>query len=89
MGGLGYGAPQQQAYGMPPNVYAQPYGRGYAQAAPAGYAPPPQGRKNSNITLVNALLTKNRLGKPVHLSRPIPAGPAAPAAGWPGGLLRD
>ncbi|KAK5655028.1 hypothetical protein OQA88_6787 [Cercophora sp. LCS_1] len=47
MSGLAYGAPQQQAYGMPPNVYAQPYGRGYAQAAPAGYgAPPPQGWAN-------------------------------------------
>jgi len=46
MGGMAYGAPQPQ-YGMPPNMYAQPYGRGY-QAAPAGYgAPPPQGTPSS------------------------------------------
>ncbi|KAK4659797.1 hypothetical protein QC762_113615 [Podospora pseudocomata] len=37
---MAYGAPQP--YGMPPNVYAQPYGRGYSQAVPAGYAAPPQ-----------------------------------------------
>jgi hypothetical protein len=42
--GIAYGT--QQPYGMPPNPYAQPYGRGYAQPlppAPAGYAVPPQG----------------------------------------------
>ncbi|KAK4648811.1 uncharacterized protein QC761_113615 [Podospora bellae-mahoneyi] len=37
---MAYGAPQP--YGMPPNVYVQPYGRGYSQAVPAGYAAPPQ-----------------------------------------------
>lgn len=43
MPGIAYGSPQQQPYGLPPNMYAQqPYGRGYAQAAPAGYAAPPQ-----------------------------------------------
>ncbi|KAK1757626.1 glycine-rich RNA-binding protein 4 [Echria macrotheca] len=47
MQGIAYGAPQQP-YGMPPNMYAQPYGRGYApQPAPTGYgAPPPQGWAN-------------------------------------------
>ena len=48
MPGIAYGS--QQPYGMPPNMYHQPYaGRGYAPAAPAGYAVPPQGtleRKN-------------------------------------------
>ena len=39
--GIAYGS--QQPYGMPPNMYHQPYGRGYAPAAPAGYAVPPQG----------------------------------------------
>ncbi|KXX79115.1 Glycine-rich RNA-binding protein 4, mitochondrial [Madurella mycetomatis] len=43
--GIAYGAPQQP-YGMPPNMYAQPYGRAYAQAAPAGYAVPPQAWAN-------------------------------------------
>lgn len=38
---VAYGAPQPQ-YGMPPNVYNPSYGRGYAQAAPTGYAAPPQ-----------------------------------------------
>lgn len=38
---VAYGAPQQ-GYGMPPNVYAQPYGRGYPQAPPYG-VPPQQG----------------------------------------------
>lgn len=43
MGGMSaYGAPQQQPYGMPPNPYAQSYGRGYPQAAPVGYGAPPQ-----------------------------------------------
>jgi len=47
MGGMAYGAPQQQ-YGMPPNVYAQPYGGrgGYAQAGPGYGAPPAQGWGN-------------------------------------------
>ncbi|KAK3995455.1 glycine-rich RNA-binding protein 4 [Cladorrhinum sp. PSN332] len=41
MQGVAYGAPQQ-GYGMPPNPYAQPYGRGgYPHPAPTGYAPPP------------------------------------------------
>ncbi|KAK4042071.1 hypothetical protein C8A01DRAFT_44847 [Parachaetomium inaequale] len=41
MPGIAYGT--QQPYGMPPNMYHQPYGgRGYAPAAPAGYAVPPQ-----------------------------------------------
>jgi hypothetical protein len=45
MPGIAYGTPQQP-YGMPPNMYAQPYGRGFQQA-PAGYgAPPPQGWAN-------------------------------------------
>ncbi|KAK3903466.1 hypothetical protein C8A05DRAFT_32803 [Staphylotrichum tortipilum] len=38
--GIAYGS--QQPYGMPPNMYHQPYGRGYAPSAPAGYAVPPQ-----------------------------------------------
>jgi len=45
---VAYGAPQPQ-YGMPPNVYNPSYGRGYAQAAPTGYAAPPQqGKKSSH-----------------------------------------
>ncbi|KAK4456578.1 glycine-rich RNA-binding protein 4 [Cladorrhinum samala] len=40
MQGIAYGAPQQ-GYGMPPNPYVQPYGRGYPHPGPAGYAPPP------------------------------------------------
>lgn len=48
MAGMGYGAPQQ-SYGMPPNAYAQPYGHGYAQAAPVAYgAPPPQQGNTKN-----------------------------------------
>ncbi|KAH6626009.1 hypothetical protein B0J18DRAFT_129037 [Chaetomium sp. MPI-SDFR-AT-0129] len=39
--GIAYGS--QQPYGIQPNVYQQPYGRGYAPQAPAGYAIPPQG----------------------------------------------
>ncbi len=39
--GIAYGT--QAPYGMPPNMYHQPYGRGYPPAAPAGYAAPPQG----------------------------------------------
>ncbi|KAG7292259.1 hypothetical protein NEMBOFW57_002294 [Staphylotrichum longicolle] len=39
--GIAYGT--QQPYGMPPNMYHQPYGRGYPPAAPTGYAVPPQG----------------------------------------------
>ncbi|KAK4234304.1 hypothetical protein C8A03DRAFT_47339 [Achaetomium macrosporum] len=40
--GIAYG--RQQPYGMPQNLYAQPYGRGYAQApASTGYVVPPQG----------------------------------------------
>lgn len=43
MQGIAFGSAPQQPYGMAPNLYAQPYGRGYP-AAPAGYAaPPPQG----------------------------------------------
>ncbi|KAL2134332.1 hypothetical protein VTI74DRAFT_461 [Chaetomium olivicolor] len=37
--GIAYGS--QQPYGMPPNVYAQAYGRGFAPAVPAGYTVPP------------------------------------------------
>ncbi|KAK4128358.1 hypothetical protein N657DRAFT_652063 [Parathielavia appendiculata] len=40
MPGIAYGT--QQPYGLPPNLYHQPYGRVYAQAAPAAYAVPPQ-----------------------------------------------
>jgi hypothetical protein len=39
--GIAYGT--HQPYGMPPNIYPQPYGRGYVQPAPAGYAVPLQG----------------------------------------------
>ncbi|AEO65726.1 uncharacterized protein THITE_2113039 [Thermothielavioides terrestris NRRL 8126] len=38
--GIAYGT--HQPYGMPPNIYPQPYGRGYVQPAPAGYAVPLQ-----------------------------------------------
>ncbi|KAL2261149.1 hypothetical protein VTK26DRAFT_4645 [Humicola hyalothermophila] len=44
MQGIAYGAQQQPPYGMLPNMYAQPYGRGYPQPAPAGYVVPPQGQ---------------------------------------------
>jgi hypothetical protein len=44
MPGIAYGT--QQPYGLPPNLYHQPYGRGYAPAAPAAYAVPPQGKWN-------------------------------------------
>ncbi|KAH6854432.1 hypothetical protein B0I37DRAFT_30387 [Chaetomium sp. MPI-CAGE-AT-0009] len=40
-GPIAYGT--QQPYGMPQNMYQQPYGRGgYAPAAPAAYTMPPQ-----------------------------------------------
>ncbi|KAL2019217.1 hypothetical protein VTK56DRAFT_9944 [Thermocarpiscus australiensis] len=45
MPGIAYGThphPHPQAYPPPPNMYAQPYGRGYPQPGPAGYAFPPQ-----------------------------------------------
>ncbi|KAK4099742.1 hypothetical protein N658DRAFT_517071 [Parathielavia hyrcaniae] len=45
MPGIAYGTQQQQhqqqPYGMQPSLYHQPYGRGYAPAAPAAYAVPP------------------------------------------------
>lgn len=40
--GMSFGAPQQ-TYGVPPNMYAQPYGRGYPQAVPAYGQAAPQG----------------------------------------------
>jgi hypothetical protein len=43
-GPIAYGT--QPQYGMPQNMYQQPYGRGYAPAAPAAYTMPPQGMWN-------------------------------------------
>jgi hypothetical protein len=68
MAGIAYGAPQQP-YGMPPNMYAQPYGRGYAQAAPTGYgAPPPQG--NNLLTLQTKERNKPQLTRELGWANP-------------------